>query len=406
MTKADIIFLQILKAALADRQFEPENKISQEEWTEIFRLAEIHNVLPLVSQAVFNQQQFKEWPNLRSKVRQLMMVQMIKTEEFMQLYKILSDNGLKPVVVKGIICRSLYPNPDLRLSSDEDILVLEEDFEEYHRILEQFGMIQPYEQEQAKKEFEVPYHKNNSALYIELHKSLFSPCADAYGDWNRFFVNAQKDAVEINGICSLSHTDHLFYLICHAFKHFMHSGFGIRQICDIVMYANTYGDRVKWDTVFKNCCEINAEYFAASLFKIGEKYLVFDREKAAYPYYWQQIEIDETDMLQDLLGGGVFGSSTMSRKHSSNITLDAITSSKKGKKSNIQLKNTLFPSSKYLSGRYPYLLKYPYLLPVAWVDRWSKYNKERNKVSDNSAIEAIRIGSNRVELMRKYKVIK
>lgn len=32
-------------------------------------------------------------------------------------------------------------------------------------------------------------------------------------------------------------SDHLFYLICHALKHFYHSGFGIRQVCDILLFA-------------------------------------------------------------------------------------------------------------------------------------------------------------------------
>ena len=70
------------------------------------------------------------------------------------------------------------------------------------------------------------------------------------------------------------------------------------------------------------------------------------------------------------------------------------------------LKKSLFPSAKSLESRYPYLKKYPYLLPLAWFSRIVKYGKEQKGNTNNSAMESLKIGSERVELLRKYKVIK
>ena len=99
-------------------------------------------------------------------------------------------------------------------------------------------------EEELERIYEVPYGKKGSLIYIELHKSLFPPESDAYGDLNRFFENVYTDAIEIKidntDIRTMGYTDHLFYLICHAFKHFLHSGFGIRQVCDIILFANAY----------------------------------------------------------------------------------------------------------------------------------------------------------------------
>ena len=67
---------------------------------------------------------------------------------------------------------------------------------------------------------------------------------------------------------------------------------------------------------------------------------------------------------------------------------------------------SMFPSAKSLESRYPYLKKYPYLLPVAWFSRIAKYGKEQKGNANNSAMESLKIGSERVELLRKYKVIK
>ena len=63
----------------------------------------------------------------------------------------------------------------------------------------------------------------------------------------------------------------------------------------------------------------------------------------------------------------------MSRKHSSNITLDAISAQKAGKKARGALFSSLFPAAQQLEGRFPYLKKHPYLLPIAWGSRLLQY---------------------------------
>ena len=35
----------------------------------------------------------------------------------------------------------------------------------------------------------------------------------------------------------LAPTDHLLCLLCHAYKHFLYAGFGIRHVCDIGIFA-------------------------------------------------------------------------------------------------------------------------------------------------------------------------
>ena len=406
MDRVDEIFLQILRKALHNEQLCGLEFMQDHEWSKIIQLAEIHNLLPLVYQVIYDHAIMKQMEGLRREVRHLVTLQAMKTDEFLRLYSRLTEQDCKPLVVKGLICRNLYPTPDLRFSADEDILISKEQYDACHQLLVEAGLSTELEDSQRLKDYEVPYHKKDGALYIELHKSLFPPESDAYGDWNRFFEGAEKRAVEIDGVWTLCHTDHLFYLICHAFKHFLHSGFGIRQVCDIVMFANAYGKQVDWQQIYQNCCEIHAEHFAAALFKIGQKYLTFDPEQAAYPDVWKNIEIDETNMLEDLLSSGVYGGSTMSRKHSSNMTLEAVSADKQGRKAGVSLKNSLFPSAKSLESRYPYLKNHPYLLPCAWFSRILKYGWEQKGKANNSAVESLKIGSERVELLREYKVIK
>lgn len=408
-------FLAILKSSLLGEKASLDREISPEEWQKLFGIAGIHSVLPMFYEAVYASPSLQQVNApfvvmAKRQVMQQVMMQTMRTNDFLELNKRLHAAGVRPLVVKGIICRNLYLQPDYRQSGDEDILVPSEQFDTCHRVMMEFGMQTTEEESTLSAAYEVPYRKIGSLLYIELHKHLFPPESDAYGNMNRFFDGVFDRAIveDIQGIpvYTMGYTDHLFYLICHAFKHFLHSGFGIRQVCDIIMYANKYGSQIDWMQVLKNCKEINADKFAAALFQIGNKYLIFDPEKAAYPVLWRKIKVDEIPMLEDLLSSGIYGDSNMSRKHSSNITLDAVTAQKQGRKARGIMLSSVFPSVRQLESRYSYLKKYPYLLPIAWCSRLWKYFKETKHSRNNNVTEALKIGSERIELMKRYGIIK
>lgn len=413
MKQQDELFLQALAAALKHEKTAWETAFPAQDWLGLFECAEKHHVLPMIYEAVYDCPAARELdpafllPFKRRTIQQVTL-QAIKTGAFLQLYAHLQKAGIRPLVVKGIVCRALYPDPDARVSGDEDVWVQPEQFSACHEALLAFGM-QPAEPEKdIETAYEVAYGKPGSPLYIELHKSLFPPDSEAYGDLNRFFAGAhdRADVVSVQGaaVSTLNSTDHLFYLICHAFKHFLHSGFGIRQVCDIALFANAYGDGIDWPRLLAQCTEIHAEKFTAALFHIGEKYLGFSPEKACLPPQWTEIAVDETALLEDLLSGGVYGAADRNRLHSSTITLNAMAAQKQGGKAKRNVLKTVFPSAKALSGRYPYLKKYPFLLPAAWGDRLLKYRKET--AAGNGAAESIRIGSQRIELMKQYGILK
>lgn len=340
----------------------------------------------------------------------MVMMQTMKTTEFLRLYHELKEAGITVCVVKGIICRMLYPKPDYRISGDEDLLIQPDQFELCHTIFEKLGMQPAEPNKDITSEYEVAYGKPGSPLYIELHKSLFPTTSEAYGEFGNYFDEALEHLIEVpiqeEYISTMDVTSHLFYLICHAFKHFLHSGFGIRQVCDIVLFANCYGGNIDWKLVMSNCKEIHADLFSAALFRIGEKYLVFDPEKANLPKEWQELNVDEEPMLLDLLNSGIYGDSSMSRKHSSNMTLSAVSAYKQGKQRTNGVINTLFPPAKALETRFPYLKKCPLLLPVAWGERILKYREETKRMPNNDAAESIKIGNQRTELLKLYKIIK
>lgn len=409
------LFLQALRASLENKKVFWETELEPQDWLALFQMAEAHNILPMIFEAVYSCPAAKNadpqiFARFKRQTVQTVMLQTMKNSEFLLLLKQLKKAGIKTCVVKGIVCRSLYPNPDYRMSGDEDILIPAEQFPQCHEAMTASGMVLSEPEQDIDAAYEVPYGKQGSPLYIELHKSLFPPESEAYGELNRFFegVNDRLIDFSVPGtvVTTMEYTDNLFYLICHAFKHFLHSGFGIRQVCDIVLFANAYGERIDWERVLENCREIRADGFAAALFAIGEKYLTFDADKACWPGSWREIQVDESAMLDDLLDSGIYGDSNMSRKHSSNITLNAVSAEKQGKKAGNSALKSVFLPAKSLEGRFPYLKEHPYLLPVAWTSRLLKYHKETSRTSGNDAAESIRIGNERIELMKQYGIIK
>ena len=414
MKQHEQLFLEALKASLDNKKVSWDFEIPQDTWRSLFELAIAQKVLPLIFEAVYacpavRSTEFSFYNLVKRRCIENMLIQTKKTAEFLQVYQTLQENHVTPLVVKGILCRSLYPNPDLRASADEDLLVKENEFLQSMKVLESCGLHRTEPERDAKTADELGFLSEKGAAYIELHKSLFSTSSDLWSEMNGIFANIWEETVTVNvqgvDICTMEPTMHLLYLICHAFKHFIFSGFGIRQVCDIVMFANAYGAQIDWQWLFAQCEIIHADVFAAALFKIGKNHLNFDEEKACYPKEWFAAAPDEMNLLLELLESGIYGGATMSRKHSSTMTLEAVKAEREGKKKSHGVAASLFPKAKSLEGRYQYLKKHPYLLPVAWSERLVQYCMETYKQSENNAVDTVKIGRARIELLKEYGII-
>jgi hypothetical protein len=405
MNRESLLFLEAFKAALEDRIVPWGSEVPPETLVRVMNLAERHKVLPMIYQSVRGSeaamQAGPQWmARYRSATMHAVMLQTRKAAELMPVLEALQNAGVKPLVVKGIICRRLYPHPDQRFSTDEDILVPEAQFAACNRVLESCGLATKDPNSEA---YELPYFSREGSLYLEMHKSLFSPENEAFRNLNRFFYDVAERAIVIDGVPTLGHTDHMLFLICHAYKHFALSGFGLRQVADMMLFAEKWGDQIDWEYVLDCSRQIRAERFAATLFRLGEEYLGFSVEKANYPACWQKLAVAPDALLQDMLEAGIYGKTDLSRLHSSTITVNAVADSHRGKRGGGILK-TVFPPAKALEKDYPYLKKNAALLPLAWTQRLIKYGRESG-TADNRATESIRVGKERVALLRQYGII-
>lgn len=402
-------FLKILESFMHGKTYHLPEAFTQIE--ELYQMAGIHKMTAAVYEQIRGEAllQQPEYTNLARSfkgytMREVMM-QMQRADGFLRIYEKMCAQGVRPLVVKGIICRNLYEKSDYRVSGDEDILIRKEDFAVCDAILVAEG----FQREEPDTEHlpqEIPYINPQNGVYIEMHFDLFAEESGAYGHLNKEFEDAYATCIaeDIQGrtVWTLHPTLHLFYLICHSLKHFLHGGFGIRQVCDMVMMAEHYGADIDWEYIYGRLQELRMEGFWNGLAEIGRKYLGCSFEKAHYPVFLQKEHVNCDHLLLDLLDSGIFGDSTMERKHSSNITLAAAESGKKDTVASV--KASLFPGKAYMEKGYPWIKKCPWLLPVAWGMRIVGYLKSKRKSSKEEP-GGMEIGMSRVELLREYGII-
>ena len=388
------ILLTLLKEARLNQKSQPQPV----DYEKLYRLSVEHQVVPLIYNQIYFFPDFPEdikayW---KREALRISAFQTMKTDRFLRLYAKLLEKGLKVIVVKGIICRSLYPSPDNRPSNDEDIYVEKAYFQQVKDIFIQEGMVIVEESDDV-----TTFVDKVCGLSIELHTALFSKSSKAYGNYQDLFDHAFDHTVTHRIMCvdvySLSYDLHLLFLILHFVKHFLHGGVGIRQVVDIMMYSEAYGQEINWQQIYRTLDKINALDLMENVFALAHQHLGFDTGKISLPEDYREDNCDYQDLLDDIMDAGIFGKSSVERLHSSTMTLNATATGK------TSVLRSAFPKAVDIAGRYPYLKKYPVLLPIAWIDRIFHYltNKE-----DGNTQKTIEIGNQRIELLKKYKVIK
>ena len=397
LTATERQFLHIAKAAISGGDIPAENV----DWPAVFALAGQQKLLPIVFEAVRKTPAAAENAALFAAVKQQVIAQVlhqtVRASEFAALYQTLRAAGLHPVVVKGQLCCRLYPLKDHRISADDDLYISDAEFMACHKQLLANGLTTDTPVDELATADEVSYTKNGSPLYIELHRHLFDSAEDAHDELNHFFTDINP--VEMDGFLAMLPHEHLLYLLLHAYKHFVRSGIGLRQFCDIGLWAWEYHDEIDWQRLREQCESVHAATFAAAAFRIARDYLGIEFD---LPTPWSDA-VDAEPLLHDSLCGGVYGSNDLTRLHSSTVTLNAVKASRTGEKSSVL--STVFPKREYLERNYPYLKKHPYLLPIAWAQRLAHYAGEKKTGADSSASGSIKLAKERIELMKRYDIM-
>ena len=408
-------FLKILHSILSD--MEPGRSVSarselelQEpvDFAEIMKLAREHNLGALVGEMLCAYPEFAASPQYRPTVAETIGAvtsQSMRTAEFLEIYQLLTDAGLRPIVMKGIICRELFGGKrDYRPSADEDILIRREDFETVRRVMEEGGFRAERDdvtERQLEEVQEVTFDDMSGRLHIEVHTNAIGHEDSMRKRMNDYFLDVFDDprTVEVDGVTlyTMNHTDHFLFLVLHMFKHILLGGCGIRQMLDILLYDRKYGDEIDWNYIDRCLKETEAERFFSDIIFLGNEYLGFHLRAPCAP-------LCPEDLLDDMIQNGAFGNGTQVQRTAASMTSAAIRN--REKKSSIRtLIRTAFPERDRMIAAHPELLEKPWLQPVYWVKRWGRFLQHNRENGGTLAADSIAVSRRRMELLKKYRIL-
>lgn len=290
------------------------------------------------------------------------------------------DIGILIIVMKGLLLRNLYPQPELRSMSDVDILVREEDIEKAKSLLISIGYT--YNDDHDPKEIRF-YSKNN--ILIELHWRLTVPGYIEKSDIfeKSIWKNAKDFSLMGIPVKVLAPDDFIIHLCLHMIFHLSNSGFGLRMLCDLVLLVEAERNSVDWVEFNDKIKLIDIKKFIQAIFIVCNR--LFNMELPPIPY-----EIEENDLfidafIKDIFSSGHNKEEKLERKNINELIKHSNDNKEYFKNKLILILKIVFPTRKGLAKNYLYLYKYPFLYPVAWGHHLYKSVFKKNMIHNISS---------------------
>lgn len=253
----------------------------------------------------------------------------------------LSNAGIDHMILKGIEFSKYYPSELLRTSTDIDFYMTGKNAERVAKTLESRGFVRTdygeYEISLAKK----PYN------HIELHSNFEALTKEQ----TRLFKSMVESAqYKKNHRKSFDDEGNLVMALLHLYKHFSHSGAGVRMLLDINMILKK--SNIDRNAFEKKITDIGLNKFFNSVCEISDH--LFDGK---------ELDSRLIPALEFFLNSGTFGT------NDTYLTINAAKHSGKTSKMKNYLKSEVGFSNENIKKKYPLAKKYPVLLPYFHIHR-------------------------------------
>jgi hypothetical protein len=262
----------------------------------------------------------------------------------------LEEKQIKCMPLKGYIIKNLYPQPDMRMMADVDILMEASQLEKAGQIMSSLG----YTAEHIGGNHDVYYKR--PVMNIELHRALFAKSNTVFHNYFGTGWERARPTVGSSYRYEMSKEDFYIYLLAHMAKHYRGGGTGIRSVMDVWVYTRHYKEQLDWSYINTELEKAGLSDFAQSIKSLAEQW--FGETSAR--------EINQ-DMGAFILANGTYGTSR-------NAAMNRFLQGKKDHDSFTMAKvkyslRILFPNLQHMTIQFPMLDKLPFLLPVCWAVR-------------------------------------
>ncbi len=359
------VIFALIKASVDDIDVDYSNinmDIKDIDWEYILKLSKRHNISSLIGYKLDKERVPSE---IYNEFIDLSNVNLKKTilfnSERAKISKILEENGIEYIYLKGIITNELYPKMGLREFADNDILVREKNTKSLELKKLNKAMISNGYSAESLHGVHDSYHKA-PCYNFEFHRKLFDKGFKFSKYFNNLWDKAYKD--EHNQyMYHMSNEDLYAYNLAHFYKHYKHGGAGIRSFVDMYLLDKYIVKGNDFDIKKKNEIITNNGLldFEIEIFDLINKMFI-DTKNLNYK-----------DILY-IMESGTYGL----RSHDIKNALNDL----KGNKVKYILGRIFIPY-RTMKSMY-HILKYlPFLLPIFWIVRLFRivFRKEtRNNV--------------------------
>ena len=209
----------------------------------------------------------------------------LHNDALQKIEEVLNKEQIPYIPLKGAVLRNLYPTPEMRTSSDIDVLVHGDDLDR---------AVETIETHTDFKADHRAYHDIsmlNQSVHLELHFSI----KENDEKLDKMLSRAWDYAVPTES-CRYAFTPEfqMFHVVAHMSYHFLHGGLGIRPFLDLWVLRN----KTKFDenTVKTLCQQCGILKFYEECCNLIDVWLEDDKHT------------ETTEMLEQIcLSGGVFG---------------------------------------------------------------------------------------------------
>ena len=345
------IMLSAIKAQLGRIDAIPCECIDEETLKSVYSLSKKHDITHIISTPLekYCQGQLKS-EFVKQKMLAVYRREQLDFEES-RISKILEENGIDFILLKGSVIKNYYPEKWMRTSSDIDILIPPDGAEKALKLLtENYG----YKYE-GKSLHDYQLYSENG-VHVELHYGLSGNKKQVDKVLERIWEyssptedNCRRHTVTPEFL--------IFHTVAHALYHFIDGGCGIKPLIDLWVLENNldYDKETLRELIKEGGCESFYNSFQ------GLMKAWFDEGK--YTPVTEKME-------EYILSGGVYGNREQ---------LGSSEAYRKGGRAKYLI-NRIFKSREVLEVQYTVLKEKPYLLPYFQIKRWfNLFSAEKRK---------------------------
>ena len=242
--------------------------------------------------------------------KQIQHIQQICTvlETFFQL-------EIPVIALKGLILRDLYPQPFLRTMGDADILIHIEDLDRVKSLLFKFG----YFEGCTTLRHVSFYHKDFPSIGVHWALTEHADHSRKENLDDSIWEDANETTILDTPVLTLCPEDQIIHLLQTMAGHMQSNGFGLRQLCDLVLYIEANKNIINWEAINQYIETYSIRRFALSIFITCKK--LFNMEIPHHINYDQALETTPyiESLIDDILNAGVYGRKTEERGYNNKI---------------------------------------------------------------------------------------